>query len=332
MLQDQYGRRITYLRISVTDRCNFRCVYCMPVEGVPWQAHGAIMQYEEIADVVRVAASQGINEVRLTGGEPLVRKDLPVLVRLINAIPGIRDISLTTNGILLDKMAGPLAQAGLKRVNISLDTLEPQRFTRITRGGSLARFWDGLHAAEMAGLNPIKLNVVVMRGVNDDELVDLARLSMEHDWQVRFIEIMPIRNQESWGPGFPAPEDVYFSIQEMLKILEPLGLDAVDYTRAHSVGSGPAREYRLRGAVGTVGFISPLGEKFCDSCNRLRLTADGFLRPCLLKEIEIPVLPALRAGESILPLLQKAVALKPSSHELEEENYSTGRCMRQIGG
>lgn len=330
MLQDQYGRQITYLRISVTDRCNFRCVYCMPAEGVPWQSHAAIMQYEEIAEVVRVAASQGINEIRLTGGEPLVRKDLPDLVRLIAAIPGIRDISLTTNGILLDKMAAPLAQAGLRRVNISLDTLDAGRFARITRGGSLDRFWAGLHAAELAGFSPIKLNVVAMRGVNDDELVDLARLSMDHHWQVRFIEIMPIRNQESWGLDFPSPESVYISIQEILRILEPLGLEPVG--AAHTVGNGPAREYRLDGAVGTVGFISPLGEKFCDHCNRLRLTADGFLRPCLLKEIEIPVLPALRAGEPILPLLQKAVALKPSSHELEEESYSTGRCMRQIGG
>ncbi len=205
MLQDQYGRQITYLRISVTDRCNFRCVYCMPAEGVPWQSHAAIMQYEEIAEVVRVAASQGINEVRLTGGEPLVRKDLPELVSLISAIPGINDISLTTNGILLDKMAAPLAAAGLKRVNISLDTLDPQKFTRITRGGSLSRFWDGLHAAQTAGLHPIKLNVVAMRGVNDDELIDLARLSMQHDWQVRFIEIMPIRNQENLGTWLPVP-------------------------------------------------------------------------------------------------------------------------------
>jgi len=330
MLQDPYGRQITYLRISVTDRCNFRCVYCMPVDGVPWQPPAAIMKYEEIADVVRVAASQGINEVRLTGGEPLVRKDLPELVRLINAIPGIEDISLTTNGILLDRMAAPLAQAGLKRVNISLDTLDPGKFARITRGGSLARFWDGLRAAELAGLNPIKLNVVAMRGVNEDELVDLARLSMDHNWQVRFIEIMPIRNQDSWGPDFPSPDSVYLSIREMLKILEPLGLEPEGDARI--IGNGPARGYRLHGAVGTIGFISPLGEKFCDRCNRLRLTADGFLRPCLLKEIEIPVLPALRAGEPILPLLQKAVALKPSSHELEEESYSTGRCMRQIGG
>ena len=328
MLQDQYGRQITYLRISVTDRCNFRCVYCMPAEGIDWQSHATIMRFEEIGEVVCVAASQGINEVRLTGGEPLVRKDLPVLVRLINAIPGIRDISLTTNGILLDKMAAPLAQAGLNRVNISLDTLDPVKFTQITRGGSLARFWEGLHAAELAGLKPIKINVVAMQGVNDDELVDLARLSMEHDWQIRFIEIMPVRNQVSWGPGFPSPDSVYLSIQEMLKTLEPLGLEEVERT----IGSGPARGYRLHGAAGTIGFISPLGEKFCDSCNRLRLTADGFLRPCLLKPIEIPVLPALRAGESILPLLQRAVALKPSSHELEEEIYSTGRCMRQIGG
>jgi cyclic pyranopterin phosphate synthase len=300
----------------------------MPVDGIPWQSHAVIMHYEEIVEVARVAASQGVSEVRLTGGEPLVRQDLPELVRLISAVHGIQDISMTTNGILLDKLAAPLAQAGLKRVNISLDTLDPEKYTRITRGGSLIRFWDGLHAAEMAGLNPIKLNVVAMRGVNDDELVDLARLSLEHDWQVRFIEIMPIRNQESWGLGFPSPESVYLSIQEMLKIFEPYGLQPVE----HAVGSGPAREYRLQGAAGTIGFISPLGERFCDSCNRLRLTADGFLRPCLLKDIEIPVLPALRAGEPILPLLMKAVELKPTRHELEEEHYSTGRCMRQIGG
>ncbi len=249
-------------------------------------------------------------------------------MRLISAIPGIQDISLTTNGILLDQLAVPLAQAGLKRVNISLDTLDPEKYYRITRGGSLSRFWDGLHVAEIAGLNPIKLNVVAMRGVNDEELVSLARLSLEHAWQVRFIEIMPIRNQGSWGPGFPSPASVYLSIQEMLKILESCGLQTVE----HTVGSGPAREYRLRGARGTIGFISPLGEKFCESCNRLRLTADGFLRPCLLKDVEIPLLPALRAGESILPLLRQAVDLKPSSHELEEEHYSGGRCMRQIGG
>ncbi len=328
MLLDPYGRQITYLRISVTDRCNFRCVYCMPADGVPWQSPAAIMTYEEIAEVIRVAAAQGVDEVRLTGGEPLVRKDLPELVRLIRAVPGIRDISLTTNGILLDTLAAPLAQAGLRRVNISLDTLDPQKFARITRGGSLDRFWKGVQAAEQAGLDPIKLNVVAMRGVNDDELLNLARLGIDHAWQVRFIEIMPIRNQASWGPDFPPPESAYLSIRDMLQILEPLGLQPVE----HSVGSGPAREFRARGARGTIGFISPLGEKFCDRCNRLRLTADGYLRPCLLKEVEIPLLPALRAGEPVLPLIEQAVALKPSSHELEEENYSSGRCMRQIGG
>ena len=202
MLLDRYGRQITYLRVSVTDRCNMRCVYCMPPEGIQLQSHAAVMRYEEIAEVVRAAASQGIREVRLTGGEPLVRLDLAELVRLIAEIPGIEDISLTTTGLLLGKYARSLADAGLRRVNVSLDTLRPDRFTRITRGADLSQVWQGLTAAEAAGLKPIKLNVVVMRGVNSDELIDLAQLTLEHDWHVRFIELMPVQNQSAWGQDF----------------------------------------------------------------------------------------------------------------------------------
>ena len=328
MLVDRFGRQITYLRISVTDRCNFRCVYCMPLEGVPWLPPSSIMKYEEIADVVRVAAKQGIREVRLTGGEPLVRKDLPELVRMIAGTEGIEDVSLTTNGILLEQMAGALAKAGLKRVNISLDTLDSEKFARITRCGSLSRVWDGIRAAEKAGLKPIKINVVAMRGINDDELPALASLSLEHPWHIRFIEIMPILNQEPCGPGFPLPEQAYLSIQEMLEILSPFGLQPEEST----VGSGPASEYRLAGAAGKVGFISPIGKKFCDQCNRLRLTSDGYLRPCLLKDGEVNILTAMRAGQPILPLLEKAVDLKPEGHDLEIDDYPNGRCMRQIGG
>jgi len=328
MLIDRFGRPITYLRISVTDRCNLRCVYCMPAEGIPLQSHENILRYEEIVQLVRVAAAHGIREVRLTGGEPLVRLDLPVLVHMIAQIPGIEDISLTTNGLLLEKMAQPLAKAGLKRVNVSLDTLDPAKFARITRGGSLEKVLNGIRAAERVGLTPIKINVVAMRGVNDDELMQMAKLTLQFPWHVRFIEMMPIQNQTSWGDHFPAPEEAYISVYEMREILAPLNLQPVN----KKVGNGPAREYRIPAAKGIVGFISPIGEHFCQSCNRLRLTADGHLRPCLLSDIEIPVLQALRAGEELLPLLEQAISVKPEGHELALSHSPMSRCMRQIGG
>ena len=327
-LRDQFGREIVYLRISITDRCNLRCVYCMPEGGVDYRDHDKIMRYEEIVEVVRVAAEHGVRAVRLTGGEPLVRKDVPQLIEMIAAIPNIQDISLTTNAMLLEEMAAPLARAGLNRVNISLDTLNPDKFHKITRLGDFDRVWRGILAAEESGLKPIKLNTVVIRGINDDELLDLARLSLEHPWHIRFIELMPVNNQVPWGPGFPSPDKAYFSIQEMKKALEPLNLEPVPT----DIGFGPAREFRIQGGVGTVGFISPLGEHFCNECNRLRLTADGNIRPCLLSDIEVPVLPALRAGEPILPYLQKALHLKPAGHELAQHHLPHQRCMLQIGG
>lgn len=328
ILRDRFGRQITYLRISVTDRCNLRCVYCMPPEGVPQVGHGDVLRYEEILEIVKLAAHYGVCEVRLTGGEPLVRADLPDLVRMIAGVPGIEDISLTTNGLLLDRLAEPLVRAGLKRINVSLDTLQAERFLRITRGGSFERTWAGILKAEELGLRPIKLNVVMMRGVNDDELEDMARLTLERPWQVRFIELMPIQNQAAWGEGLPLPEETYLPIAEMLARLEPLGLEVC----GHGVGSGPAQEYRLRGALGKLGFISPVSEPFCEQCNRLRLTADGNLRPCLLHDVEVPVREALRRGEDLLPYLQQAIALKPMAHELEQQHSPSGRCMRQIGG
>lgn len=328
MLKDRWGRSVTYLRVSVTDRCNFRCVYCMPAEGIVRQEHAAVLTYEEITEVVRAAAAEGVREVRLTGGEPLVRKDLPVLVNMIAGIAGIEDLSLTTNGILLDRMAGALAEAGLNRINVSLDTLNPERFQRITRGGEIERVFAGMETAEAAGLRPIKINMVVMRGVNDDEIEAMARLTLERSWNVRFIELMPISNQTPWGDGFPHPDTMYFPIQEMLHRLAPLGLEALE----HKVGSGPSRAYRLHGAKGAIGFISPLGESFCEECNRLRLTADGHLRPCLMSSVEVPLLPALREGQPLLPLLQQAIDLKPQGHELAQHEAPAGRCMMQIGG
>ncbi len=328
MLMDRFGRRITYLRISVTDRCNLRCVYCMPPEGIELQPHENILTYEEILQVVQVAASQGVSEVRLTGGEPLVRRGLPDLVRKIAAVPGIQDISLTTNGILLENLARPLAEAGLHRINVSMDTLDPLRFARITRGGSIRRVFAGLEAAEQAGLNPVKINVVAMRGVNDDELLDLALLSRDHPWNVRFIELMPVKNQAPWGEGFLPPGRIYLSVQEILEALSGLDLQPLK----EKVGSGPAQEFSLPGGRGTVGVISPLGSCFCQDCNRLRLTADGSLRPCLLNDGEVSVRDALRAGEDLLPLIQKAVQLKPKGHELDAGDTPNVRCMGQIGG
>jgi GTP 3',8-cyclase len=327
-MRDQFGRAITYLRISVTDRCNLRCVYCMPPEGVPWKSHGEIMRYEEILEVVRVAASHGIREVRLTGGEPLVRPDLAELVRMIASVPGIQDLSLTTNGILLASQAKVLAEAGLNRVNISLDTLQPEKFKKITRGGSFEKVWQGIQAAEYAGLKPIKINVVAMRGVNDDEMVDLAQLTIDHPWSIRFIELMPINNQASWGEGFPIPDQTYISIPEIIEKLQPYGLEPIN----EHIGNGPAREYRLKNASGRIGFISPLSEKFCQQCNRLRLTSDGHFRPCLLSDVEIAVLPSLRAGLPVLPLLEEALAVKPLEHQLLTGLLPHDRCMEEIGG
>lgn len=328
MLIDSFGRPITYLRVSVTDRCNMRCVYCMPPEGIDMHSHDDIMRYEEILQVVQIAAQHGITEVRLTGGEPLARAGIVSLVRMIAETPGIQDLSLTTNGLLLEKYAADLAEAGLKRVNISLDTLNPEKFARITRGASLERVWNGLQAAESAGLTPIKLNTVAMKGVNDDELLDIARLSQHHPWRIRFIELMPVNNQKPWGEGFPSPQDAYLSIREIREILASLDLHPIE----EKSGSGPVREYRIPHAPGTVGFISPLGEHFCESCNRLRLTADGALRPCLLSDIEIPLLKALRAGEDIFPFLANAIMMKPEGHELVKNHRPLTRCMIQIGG
>lgn len=328
MLQDAYGRPITYLRVSITDRCNLRCVYCMPEEGVPWQAHENILRFEEIVAVVRVMAEQGIRSVRLTGGEPLVRKGVVDLVQMIADVPGIEDVSLTTNGILLEKYAADLAKAALKRVNVSLDTLQAEKFSRITRGGCIETVWRGIQAAESCGLQPVKINVVVMRSVNDEELLDIARLTQTHPWHIRFIELMPVNNRYFWGPGYPMPDDAYFSIGEMLSVLQPLGLQRIP----KSVGSGPAREYCIPGSPGKIGFISPLGEHFCENCNRLRLTADGYLRPCLLSDTEVAVREVLRTGGDILPYIQQAIALKPEGHELALEHLPNRRCMRDIGG
>lgn len=329
MLIDPFGRPITYLRISLTDRCNLRCAYCMPAEGLDWLPRQEILTNDEIVQVAQTAAALGIHKLRLTGGEPLVRPGIVELVRRMAAIPGIQDVSLTTNGMLLEKLARPLAQAGLKRVNVSLDTLNPDRFQRITRFGALDNVWDGLLAAEQADLSPIKINAVIIRGFNDDELADLARLSLDHPCHVRFIEVMPIGNSQDWGDGFPAPQERHVSVQEMRSRLTGLDLQPTETP----VGSGPARTFRIPGAAGTVGFISPLGEHFCQNCNRLRLTADGKLRACLVIPGEVPVRDLLRSGQSLEACFQQAVASKPEHHNLNISlPAATGRGMSQIAG
>jgi len=328
-LIDRYGRSITYLRISLTDRCNLRCVYCMPKDGLQWQPLAEKLTVDEIIRVVETASRCGVRRVRLTGGEPLVHPHIVEIVRRIASIPEIEEVSLTTNAMLLEKLAQPLADAGLRRVNISLDTLDRDKFTRITRGGEIDRVWKGIAAAEQAHLTPIKLNAVIVRGLNADELPDLARLTVEHDWHMRFIELMPIGNVQDWGEGFPTSSDRYVSVQEMQTRLSGFGLQSEQAV----IGNGPARTFRIPGALGTVGFISPLGEHFCESCNRLRLTADGKLRPCLDSSNEVSVRDVLRTERDLFDCYHQAVFNKPQQHNmLAIGSVCSQRVMNQIGG
>ena len=328
-LIDPFGRAITYLRISLTDRCNLRCVYCMPKEGWKWQTRADQLSVGEIVQVVETAARGGVKRIRLTGGEPLVHPHLVEIVRQIASIPNIEDVSLTTNAMLLERLAGPLADAGLVRVNVSLDTLDREKFKRITRGGEISRVWQGIAAAERAGLAPIKLNTVIVRGLNDNELPALASLTIENDWHVRFIEVMPIGNTQDWGEGFPAPKERYVSVTEMRRQLSMFDLQPVTGPK----GNGPARTYGLPGALGTVGFISPLGEHFCEDCNRLRLTSDGKLRSCLVFPKEVALREAIRAGEPLDAYFHQAIQDKPQHHNmLVATPADSQRGMSQIGG
>lgn len=329
---DSCGRSINYLRVSVTDRCNLRCIYCMPPSGIPLIARGHILSYEEIRAVVRAAAEVGITKIRLTGGEPLVRARLPELVSMLSQVPGIEELSLTTNGTLLKRHAMELKQAGLTRVNVSLDTLKAGKFRDITRLGGLSTVLDGIEAARTAGLHPVKVNMVVIRGVNDDEVLDFARMTIDQEWHVRFIERMPFNGEVDFAPT----AEVQNRIGSLGK-LEP---------RMPPTGNGPAAYYRLPGARGTIGFITPLSEpSFCSRCNRLRLSADGKLRPCLLSDDEIDLRTPLRSNaplSELKRLVLEAVASKPERHHLKEGDATPikirgaeramNRKMSQIGG
>lgn len=292
--------------------------------------HHDILTFEEIQRVVRAAAELGIHKVRITGGEPLARIGIADLVRRIAAIPSIDDISMTTNGHLLTRYADELAAAGLHRVNISLDSLREDRFRVMTRLGTLGKVWEGLAAAEKAGLTPIKLNVVVIRGLNDDEVLDFAQMTLQQARHVRFIEVMPLGHNDLWAEdGYVAVDEVRDRIETKYGPLEAIGPSAVP------IGNGPARYWRLPGAPGTLGFISPISDHFCARCNRLRLTADGRLRPCLLSDAEIDLRVALRESEDDLALrelINQAVADKPARHRLGDGEHPVNREMAQIGG
>ncbi|HET6643869.1 MAG TPA: GTP 3',8-cyclase MoaA [Fimbriimonadales bacterium] len=356
-MRDSFGRTIDYLRVSVTDRCNFRCVYCMPADGYPVSPKDELLTFEEIARIVRIASDLGITKVRLTGGEPLVRKDLPSLVGMIRANSGLRDISCTTNGFLLREMAKDLRAAGLDRANISLDTLDPEKFQRIARRGSLAKVLDGIDAAKEAGLSPIKINCVLMAGVNSDEAADFAAWTLRDEVHVRFIELMPIRWNMDDAEGFDgmsalAGADGLFRLRrseggmlddaDMRRMMVPSDKIKRDLEARFGPVSdfdlptnGPARTYKLPGAKGTLGFISQISADLCSRCNRLRLTADGQLRPCLMSDGEVDLREAMRGGASdgeIADRILKVVAHKPERHYLAEGQKVAGRTMNQIGG
>lgn len=324
---DRFNRRIDYLRIAITDRCNLRCFYCMPQKGIAQYAHSEILTYEEIFRIVQTAAGIGFNKIRLTGGEPLVRRNVCDLVHRLAGISEIQDLALTTNGVHLVQMADELFSAGLKRINISLDTLNPFKFYRITRSDKFKTVWKGISDTESVGFSPVKINVVVMRGVNDDEIGAFARLSLDKPYNIRFIEFMPIGLVNCWRP------DRFMPVSEIKAKIEAMApLEPVQKTRL----DGPAERYRFPSAKGEIGFIGAISRHFCRSCNRLRLTPDGALRPCLMSDEEIDVKTPLRKGCSVQDLealFYQAVELKPLRPPMALHNNATGgRMMSRIGG
>jgi len=323
-LTDQFGRGIEYLRISVTDRCNFRCTYCMPLEGLPWLPKAEILSYEEIVAVVEQLAPLGLRRIRLTGGEPTIRPQLVSLVQQLRAVPGVEDIALSTNGVRLPELAQPLRDAGLDRINMSADSLRADRIVAIARKSLAFDPVVSLKAAEAAGLSPIKINVVVLRGVNDDEVTDFARLTRDHPWHVRFIELMPVGDMRelTWEHVVPTAE-----------ILDRLSsVDALVADEGPSRGNGPAAYYRYAGAPGTVGVITPMTHTYCGTCNRVRLTADGRLRTCLFGDHEVNLRDALRSGLPLEPLFREALAGKPKEHALLQMQVGGLRALSQVGG
>ena len=326
MALDRFGRHIHYLRISLTDHCNLRCVYCMP-EDMTFRPNAELMQDDEVLTLVRLFAQLGFEKYRLTGGEPTVRPGIVDLAAAITATPGVRSLSITTNGVLFSRLAEALKQAGLARVNFSLDTLDPQKFNRLTRRGSIEDVWAGIRAAEQVGLTPVKINTVVVRGYNEDDVVGLARLTLDHPWQVRFIEMMPFGGATEFQlTQLVTAEEIRSRIEAAIGPLEPLNGGRLD---------GEARMYRFPNGQGAVGFISTVTQPFCSSCTRARLTADGRLRLCLLRESEVDLLSPLRAGASLAELrllVLEGIWHKPWGNRLAQGAVPLNRVMSEIGG
>jgi cyclic pyranopterin phosphate synthase len=326
MAIDRFGRIIHYLRISLTDHCNLRCIYCMP-EDQTFRPNADLLQDDEILLLTDLFARLGFDKIRLTGGEPTVRAHIVEIVRGIASTPGIRNVTMTTNGLLLSRLAGQLAEAGLKRVNVSLDTLNPEKFKRLTRWGKVEDVWNGIKAAEEAGLTPVKINAVVVKGYNESDVVDLARLTLHHPWQIRFIEMMPFAGATDVQTGqVITAEEIKERIEDSLGDLEIANGGNLD---------GEARLFRIPNALGDVGFISSVTAPFCASCTRARLTADGRLRLCLLREKEVDLLTPLRAGATLDDLRQiilDGVWDKPWGHGLAEGVIPLNRVMNEIGG
>ena len=323
-LRDQFGRSIEYLRISVTDRCNFRCLYCMPAEGLTWLPKHDILSYEEIARVVEQLAPLGLRRLRITGGEPTIRPALARLVEMLRVVPEVEDIALSTNGVRLPELALELRDAGLDRVNISADSLRPDRIAAIARRNLGFDPVTAASAAEAVGLGPIKLNVVVMRGINDDEIVDFARLTLNHPWHVRFIELMPVGGLRELTAEHIVPSE------EVLERVAVLG--ALEAGGGPPRGNGPAAYYHFAGAPGSIGVITPMTHTYCASCNRVRLTADGRLRTCLFGDHEVDLRTPLRSGESLAPHFRRALEEKPREHALLQMRVGGLRALSQVGG
>lgn len=323
-MKDAIGREIDYLRISITDRCNFRCQYCMPEHGVEPKSHEDILRFEEILQFVQAIVPLGISKIRITGGEPLVRKGIVPFIENLKAIEGIRDISMTTNGALLSDMAADLKKAGLHRVNISIDTLKSERFKSITRRGNISQVLEGIKAALDVGLTPVKINCVVIKGFNDDEIIDFINLTHHYPVSIRFIELMPL-GEVGWSKGH------FISAREIRRIINQ-ELIPVKVSK----GVGPAIYYQVPGALGSIGFIAPLSQHFCQYCNRMRLTSDGKLKPCLESDQEIDIKGALRGNKGpaeLQHLFKVALEQKPRAHHMIPEHTNKHRRkMWQIGG
>lgn len=325
-LIDPYNRTLNYLRISITDRCNLQCIYCTPRHGIPKMDHGDILRYEEILRVAEIAINLGIDKIRLTGGEPLVRKGIIEFIPQLTSLPGLKEVSLTTNGIYLKKNLKKIRSAGIKRINVSLDTLKQEKYKKITRHNGFRRVWDGIELARKLGFNPVKINVVPIKGLNDDELIDFARLSIDHPYHIRFIEHMPFGNvgldvQRNYIPNAQIKTQI-----SSLGDLIPIQRNEYD---------GPAERFKFEGASGEIGFISPLTNHFCKTCNRLRLTADGHLRVCLLSDKEEDLRDPMRNGasdEELERIFMKAVLNKPQAHHLDSHDPSPTSQMSSIGG